>query len=123
MAKRKLSRQQAWRVNKVQQERIDRAGRRDADYDQRLESGELGPEQNGLVIAHYGVQVDIESDGGGKEQGKEQDDAEEIISPRGRFLDAEDSEDSDYEERLARRKFTSNAAVLVMSRSLLRDCL
>jgi ribosome biogenesis GTPase len=64
MAKRKLSRQQAWRVNKVQQERIDRAGRRDADYEQRLESGELGPEQNGLVMAHYGVQVDIESEAG-----------------------------------------------------------
>ncbi len=60
MAKRKLTRRQAWRVQKVQQERVDRAQRRDEDYAERVENGELGPEQEGLVIAHYGVQVDVE---------------------------------------------------------------
>jgi ribosome biogenesis GTPase len=61
MAKRKLSRQQAWRIEKVQQERISRANRRDAETDSRVHSGDLGPEQTGLVVAHFGVQVEVES--------------------------------------------------------------
>lgn len=60
MAKRKLTRRQTWRVKKIQQERIDRAQRRDRDYEQRLAGGELGDEREGLIIAHYGVQVDVE---------------------------------------------------------------
>jgi ribosome biogenesis GTPase len=61
MTKRKLSRQQAWRVEKIQDERARRAARRDADAEQALAAGELGPEQQGLVIAHYGTQVAVES--------------------------------------------------------------
>ncbi len=64
MAKRKLTRQQQWRIEKIQQERKDRANKRSAKGEDLLQSGELGPEQPGQVIAHYGVQVDVESTDG-----------------------------------------------------------
>lgn len=60
MGNRKLSKQQAWRVEKIQAERARRAARRDAEAKQALSEGELGPEQEGLVVAHYGTQVAIE---------------------------------------------------------------
>ena len=61
MRKRKLSRQQAWRIEKIQEERSKRAARRDNDAQEALTGGELGPEQEGLVVAHYGTQVAVES--------------------------------------------------------------
>ncbi len=64
MSKRKLSRQQAWRVEKIQEERARRAARRDTEAQDALSGGELGPEQDGLVIAHYGTQVAVESESG-----------------------------------------------------------
>ncbi len=64
MSKRKLSRQQAWRIEKVQQERARRAARRGAQVDDALSAGELGPEQEGLVVAHYGTQLTVESGDG-----------------------------------------------------------
>lgn len=60
MAKRKVNRRQAWRIEKIQQERADRAARRDAKLDETLEGGDLGPEQQGLIISHFGRQVDVE---------------------------------------------------------------
>jgi ribosome biogenesis GTPase len=64
MSKRKLSRQQAWRVEKIQRERARRAARRDAEALDALSAGELGPEQEGLVVAHYGTQLTVESGDG-----------------------------------------------------------
>jgi ribosome biogenesis GTPase len=64
MSKRKLSRQQAWRIEKIQAERAKRAARRDTDAQDALSGGELGPEQDGLVVAHYGTQVAVESEPG-----------------------------------------------------------
>jgi len=64
MAKRKLTRQQAWRIEKIQEERSKRAGKRDARAEESLAGGELGPEQHGLVTAHFGTQVEVESDSG-----------------------------------------------------------
>lgn len=64
MAKRKLNKRQTWRVKKIQEQRAERAQKRDADYDQQLSAGELGAEQQGLVIAHFGVQVEVESERG-----------------------------------------------------------
>lgn len=61
MAKRKVNRRQAWRIEKIQQERADRAARRDAKLDETLEGGDLGPEQQGLIISHFGRQVDVEA--------------------------------------------------------------
>lgn len=61
MSKRKLNRRQAWRVEKVQQERIARSNRKAQRVEDELKQGELGPEQEGLVIAHYGQQVEVEA--------------------------------------------------------------
>ena len=61
MSKRKLSRQQAWRVGKIQEEKRQRAEKHDAETAAALASGALGPEQEGLIIAHYGTQVEVEA--------------------------------------------------------------
>lgn len=61
MAKRRLNKQQQWRIEKIQAERAERSKRKERDIDQQLAAGALGPEQPGLVIAHYGQQLDIEA--------------------------------------------------------------
>ena len=61
MAKRQLNRRQSWRIEKIQGERAARAAKRESRAQEALEGGDLGPEQNGLVIAHFGVQVEIEA--------------------------------------------------------------
>ena len=61
MSKRKLTRRQKWRIEKVQQERIERAKKRESQIEQELEDDNLGVEQQGLVIAHYGATLDIEA--------------------------------------------------------------
>ncbi|RLA49979.1 MAG: ribosome biogenesis GTPase RsgA [Gammaproteobacteria bacterium] len=68
MSKRKLSRQQAWRIEKIQEERAKRAARRDSQVEQALIGGELGPEREGLVVAHYGTQVAVESEPGNSQR-------------------------------------------------------
>lgn len=60
MSKRTLTRRQSWRIQKIQDERIARARKREQQIEQELQDNRLGPEQNGLVIAHYGSQLDIE---------------------------------------------------------------
>ena len=62
MANRKLTRRQAWRIDKIQEERRKRAQRSGNLGEEALASGELGEEQWGLVTAHYGQQVDIEGE-------------------------------------------------------------
>ena len=44
MSKRKLTRQQAWRIEKIQKERLDRASRHKAQVEELLEAGSLGQE-------------------------------------------------------------------------------
>ncbi len=61
MAKRRLSKQQQHRIQKIQAERSRRASKREQDINAQREAGELGPEQSGLVIAHYGQQLDVEA--------------------------------------------------------------
>jgi ribosome biogenesis GTPase len=61
MSKRKLTRQQAWRIEKVREERARRAAKRDASAEEALTAGNLGAEREGLVVAHYGTQVMVES--------------------------------------------------------------
>ncbi|KAA0874737.1 small ribosomal subunit biogenesis GTPase RsgA [Nitrincola tapanii] len=61
MSKRKVTRRQAWRIQKIQNERSARAGKLDANIEQQLLGGELGPEQHGLIISHFGRQVDVEA--------------------------------------------------------------
>ncbi len=64
MAKRQLNRRQSWRIEKVQEERAARAAKRESRALDELEGGDLGPEQTGLVIAHFGVQVEVEAEDG-----------------------------------------------------------
>ncbi|MGE0079921.1 MAG: small ribosomal subunit biogenesis GTPase RsgA [Thiohalomonadaceae bacterium] len=64
MNKRRLTRRQAWRVNKIQEERLRRAERRAA----ALLSGEdefSGLERFGRVIANYGALLEVEDEAGG----------------------------------------------------------
>lgn len=68
MSKRKLTRQQAWRIEKIQEERAKRADKRSAQAEQSLAVGELGPEQEGLVTAHFGTQVEVESSPGTRQR-------------------------------------------------------
>ncbi len=64
MSKRKLTRRQAWRIEKIQEERAKRAAKRDASTEEALQAGQLGVEREGLVVAHFGTQVAVESSPG-----------------------------------------------------------
>lgn len=64
MSKRRLSQQQQWRIEKIHNERSARAARRGERADALLGEGDLGDEQHGIVIAHYGTQVLVEGDDG-----------------------------------------------------------
>ena len=64
MAKRKLNRRQAWRAEKIQQERRTRAEKKTTKLSQQLAGSELGPEQPGRVITRYGASVDLEASDG-----------------------------------------------------------
>jgi ribosome biogenesis GTPase len=61
MSKRRLNRRQKWRINKIQEERTQRAEKRAHKAEEALSEGDLGPEQRGLVISHFGTQVDVEA--------------------------------------------------------------
>ncbi|MBV1914459.1 MAG: small ribosomal subunit biogenesis GTPase RsgA [Pseudomonadales bacterium] len=67
MSKRKLTRRQAWRIEKVQQEKARRAEHKNAQVDSLFSDDALGAEQSGLVIAHYGTLVEIEATEAGLE--------------------------------------------------------
>ena len=60
MSKRKLNRRQKWRIEKIQSEKIARANKVDKKLSEEYQASDLGEEQTGLVIAHYGQLVDIE---------------------------------------------------------------
>lgn len=64
MAKRNLTKQQLHRIQTIQNEKVARTKKREARVDDVVESGDLGPEVDGLIIAHFGVTVDVEDDNG-----------------------------------------------------------
>lgn len=64
MAKRKLTRRQNWRAEKIQAGRRARAQKKVAGIEKILEGSELGSEQAGRVIIRFGNQVDVEDDHG-----------------------------------------------------------
>ncbi len=64
MAKRRLTRQQSWRIRKIQQERLERARRKQDQMLDGIDEQKLGAEQSGLVIANYGASLDIEAAAG-----------------------------------------------------------
>lgn len=61
MSKRKLTKQQQWRVDKIQEDRKLRTQKRSERDEDLLHSGQLGPEQSGLVISRFGTQADVEA--------------------------------------------------------------
>lgn len=65
MSQRKLTRRQAWRAEKIQQERLARSQKKSDAIQAELEGSTLGPEQPGRVLARYGTRVDVE-DGSGE---------------------------------------------------------
>lgn len=60
MAGRKLTRQQRWRVEKIQAERNRRAERREQTTQTGLEHDAFGHEREGRVIAHFGRTLEVE---------------------------------------------------------------
>ncbi|PIE41079.1 MAG: ribosome biogenesis GTPase RsgA [Gammaproteobacteria bacterium] len=56
MSKRKLTRKQMWRVQKIQEEKARRVHRKA----QAIEDAELGPELSGCVVSHFGKLVEVE---------------------------------------------------------------
>ena len=60
MSKRKLNRRQQWRIEKIQAEKTARAEKRETVISEQVSAGELGAEQTGLVIAHFGQTVEVE---------------------------------------------------------------
>lgn len=60
MTKRKLNRRQKWRIEKIQAEKAARANKKDKQFKQEFSAGDLGDEQKGLIIAHYGQTIDVE---------------------------------------------------------------
>lgn len=61
MSKRKLTRRQTWRVEKIQEEKAQRARKKEVGISDQLSAGELGDETEGQVIAHFGTQVEVEA--------------------------------------------------------------
>jgi len=57
MSKRKLTRRQTWRVQKVQEEKAARMAKK---ANQLSDSEELGDEEEALVVSHFGTFVEVE---------------------------------------------------------------
>lgn len=56
-----LNRRQRWRIEKIQQERIERASKRALKADAELLEGDLSDELEGIVIQHFGTQIEVEA--------------------------------------------------------------
>ncbi|MCM2972863.1 small ribosomal subunit biogenesis GTPase RsgA [Larsenimonas suaedae] len=59
MSRRKLSRQQQWRIDKIQAEKAKRAARKDEKASAEDDAGRLGPEREGRIIAHFGRTLEV----------------------------------------------------------------
>lgn len=59
MAKRKLSRRQQWRIQKIQDERLARAQKKQTKLSERYTDLDQ-IQQHGIVVSHYGATLDIE---------------------------------------------------------------
>lgn len=61
MKKKHLNRRQLWRIEKIQADYAARAERKSAKLTDEISDDRLGPEEKGLVISHFGQQLDIEA--------------------------------------------------------------
>lgn len=58
---RKLNRRQQWRAEKIQQEREQRALKKNRDLDRQITSGDLSSEQHGLVISRFSKEFEVQA--------------------------------------------------------------
>jgi len=61
LSNRKLTRKQAWRAEKIQKERSERALKKQRDLSSQIQSGELSSEQQGLVVCRYSKHFEVEA--------------------------------------------------------------
>jgi ribosome biogenesis GTPase len=61
MKRKHLNRRQLWRIKKIQDDYAARAERKQDPSDDEHRLNDLGPEEKGLVISHFGQQLDIEA--------------------------------------------------------------
>lgn len=61
MSNRKLNRRQTWRAEKIQNERTERALKKERDLSQQMQSGSLSSGQKGLVVCRYSKHFEIEA--------------------------------------------------------------
>jgi len=61
MSKRKLTRHQTWRAEKIQQERAKRAEKKQRNLSSQQQSGDLSCEQRGLVVCRYSTHYEVEA--------------------------------------------------------------
>lgn len=62
MAKRRLSKNQTRRIQRKQRQFSENAGVKNSPAADEFDESNLGPEQAGRVIAHFGTQVDVENE-------------------------------------------------------------
>lgn len=60
MTKTKTSRRQAWRRQKIEADRRNRENKHQQQVDTLVTSSELGPEQSGRIVSHYGANFSVQ---------------------------------------------------------------
>lgn len=80
MVKKKLTNKQVRNQEKIQADRIKRALKSEQQIQQKLESGELGDEQTGLLVAHHGVHLIVEDKHGELHQCKSRKSIEALVT-------------------------------------------
>ena len=78
MSGRKLNRRQAWRVEKIQEERLARAQRK-AERLVSSETTQLGDEQIGLIVANFGALLHVEGSDGTVHSCKQRQNIETVV--------------------------------------------
>ncbi|MBF0588643.1 MAG: small ribosomal subunit biogenesis GTPase RsgA [Magnetococcales bacterium] len=62
--KNRLTQRQQARIQAIQQRRLTRKQTRQKEQAETLAQGEMGEQQQGLVISHYGLNVEVQADNG-----------------------------------------------------------
>lgn len=79
MSGRKLNRRQEWRIEKIQEERLARAQRKQAHQVSDGTSQPLGEEQIGLVVANFGALLHVEGPDGTIHHCKQRQNIETVV--------------------------------------------
>ena len=64
MTKTKTSRKQAWRRNKIEADRSARENKQQLHTENRIDASELGPQQSGRIICHFGANFSVQDSHG-----------------------------------------------------------